>query len=114
MIIHGDNLEALKALLPQYEGKVKCYKGVFANVKVLVENHYGSRGEYVGLDVKAMRTTSDEDSYEHLRNSLNVFKALEEKVARWDYDYTGRLIAERKFEQLEMRLVGRHGIITCD
>ena len=24
VIIHGDNLEALKALLPQYEGKVKC------------------------------------------------------------------------------------------
>ncbi|MDR3363761.1 MAG: site-specific DNA-methyltransferase, partial [Clostridiales Family XIII bacterium] len=24
MIIHGDNLDALKALLPQYEGKVKC------------------------------------------------------------------------------------------
>ena len=24
MIIHGDNREALKALLPQYEGKVKC------------------------------------------------------------------------------------------
>lgn len=24
MIIHGDNLEALKALLPQYEGKMKC------------------------------------------------------------------------------------------
>ena len=24
MVIHGDNLEALKALLPRYEGKVKC------------------------------------------------------------------------------------------
>ena len=24
MIIRGDNLEALKALLPKYEGKVKC------------------------------------------------------------------------------------------
>ena len=24
MIIQGDNLEALKALLPKYEGKVKC------------------------------------------------------------------------------------------
>lgn len=23
-IIHGDNLEALKSLLPQYEGKIKC------------------------------------------------------------------------------------------
>lgn len=24
MIIHGENLEALKSLLPKYEGKVKC------------------------------------------------------------------------------------------
>ena len=24
MIIHGDSLVALKALLPQYEGKIKC------------------------------------------------------------------------------------------
>ena len=24
MVIHGDNLEALKSLLPQYEGRVKC------------------------------------------------------------------------------------------
>ena len=24
MIIHGDNLEALKSLLPRYEGRVKC------------------------------------------------------------------------------------------
>lgn len=24
MIIHGDNLEGLKSLLPQYEGRVKC------------------------------------------------------------------------------------------
>ena len=24
MVIHGDNLEALKSLLPRYEGKVKC------------------------------------------------------------------------------------------
>ena len=27
---------------------------------------------------------------------------LEEKVARYDYDYANRLIAEMKFEQLEM------------
>ena len=24
MIIHGDNLEALKALLPRYEGQIRC------------------------------------------------------------------------------------------
>ena len=49
-----------------------------------------------------MRTTSDEDSYEHLRNSLEIFKALEEKVDRYDYALADELIAERKFEQLEL------------
>ena len=87
---------------------VENLRSAFNQVRVLVENHYGSKGEYVGLDVKAMRTTSDEDSYEHLKNSLAVFKALEDKVAQYDYEYTDKLIAERKFEQLEgyvMRLL---------
>ncbi len=30
MLIHGDNLLALKALLPKYEGKVKCIYIVYA------------------------------------------------------------------------------------
>ena len=81
---------------------VENLRQAFNQVKVLAENNYGSKGEYVGLDVKAMRTTSDEDAYEHLKNSLAVFRALEEKVARYDYDYANRLIAEMKFEQLEM------------
>jgi xylose isomerase len=73
----------------------------FNQIKILTENRYWEKG-YVGLDVKAMRTTSDEASYEHLRNSLEIFKALEEKVDRYDYAYADRLIAERKFEQLEL------------
>ena len=81
---------------------VENLRQAFNQVKVLVENNYGSRGEYVGLDVKAMRTTSDEDSYEHLKNSLAIFRALEDKVARYDYDYANKLIADLKFEQLEM------------
>ena len=55
-----------------------------------------------GLDVKAMRTTSDEDGYEHLKNSLAIFRALEDKVAKYDYEYANKLIEARKFEQLEM------------
>ena len=81
---------------------VENLRQAFNQVKVLVENNYGSRGEYVGLDVKAKRTTSDEDGYEHLKNSLAVFRALEDKVARYDYDYANKLIADLKFEQLEM------------
>ena len=81
---------------------VENLRQAFNQVKVLVENNYGSRGEYVGLDVKAMRTTSDEDCYEHLKNSLAIFRALEDKVARYDYEYANKLIADLKFEQLEM------------
>lgn len=86
---------------------VENLRQAFNQVKILVENRYWEKG-YVGLDVKAMRTTSDEDSYEHLKNSLEIFRALEEKVDRYDYDYANKLIAEKKFEQLEgyvMRLL---------
>ena len=106
----GGNLESAHAILDQngirYDQDktfgVENLRQAFNQVKVLVENNYGSRGEYVGLDVKAMRTTSDEDGYEHLKNSLAVFRALEDKVARYDYDYANKLIADLKFEQLEM------------
>ena len=74
----------------------------FNQVKVLKENGYGEHGEYVGLDVKAMRTTKDEDSYKHLENSLKVFKALEEKVDRFDYEFQKKCVENRDFEALEM------------
>ena len=81
---------------------VENLRSAFNQVKVLMDNGYGQNGEYVGLDVKAMRTTSDEDSYEHLKNSLAIFKAMEEKVKKYDEAYARELIREKKFEQLEM------------
>lgn len=69
---------------------------------MLKENGYGENGEYVGLDVKAMRTTRDEDSYKHLENSLNIFKALEEKADRFDYEFQKKCVKNRDFEGLEM------------
>ena len=74
----------------------------FNQMKVLMENNYGANGEYIGLDVKAMRTTRDADSYAHLENSLKVAKALEEKAARFDYAYQEKCVAERNYEALEM------------
>lgn len=81
---------------------VENLRSAFNQVKVLMDNGYGQNGEYVGLDVKAMRTTSDEDSYEHLKNSLAIFKAMEDKVKKYDHAYANELIREKKFEQLEM------------
>lgn len=81
---------------------VENLRVAFNQIKVLKENGYGERGEYVGLDVKAMRTTTLEDSYKHLENSLKIFKALEEKVDRFDYDFQKRCVENRDFEGLEM------------
>lgn len=81
---------------------VENLRSAFNQVKVLKENGYGENGEYVGLDVKAMRTTRDEDSYKHLENSLNIFKALEEKADRFDYEFQKKCVKNRDFEGLEM------------
>ena len=81
---------------------VENLRSAFNQVKVLKENGYGEKGEYVGLDVKAMRTTKDEDSYKHLENSLKIFKALEAKVDKFDYALQEKLVAARDFEGLEM------------
>jgi len=81
---------------------VENLRQAFNQVKVLVENNYGSNGEYIGLDVKAMRTTTDKDSYKHLENSLNIFKALEDKVAKFDYAFQAECVKNRDFEGLEM------------
>lgn len=74
----------------------------FDQIKILKENGYGSRGEYIGLDVKAMRTTRDDAAYEHLKNSLAVVKALEAKADRYDYAFEKKCIRERNYEALEM------------
>ena len=49
MIIHGDNLEALKSLLPQYEGRIKyIYCCLDLNsVQTLFKLGYGKFPEYM-------------------------------------------------------------------
>lgn len=81
---------------------VENLRAAFNQVKVLKENGYGDHGEFVGLDVKAMRTTKDGDSYKHLQNSLDIFKMLEEKVDQFDYDFQKKCVENRDFEALEM------------
>ena len=77
-------------------------RSAFNQIKVLKEHNFCENGEYIGLDVKCMRTQSTAESYEHLRTSLKVAKALEEKVNRYDYAFAEKCIAERNYEKLEM------------
>ena len=81
---------------------VENLRAAFNQVKLLLENGYGKNGEYVGLDVKAMRTEKDEGSYQHLENSLKIFKALEAKAEKFDYDFQKKCVEERDYEKLEL------------
>ena len=77
----GGNLESAHAVLagldPAHEIGFALAMGKLMTVHLNDQNsiRYGSHGEYVGLDVKALRTTRDGDSYKHLEN--RDFEALE-------------------------------------
>jgi xylose isomerase len=69
----------------------------FMQVWVLDRNGYGNNGEFVGLDVKAMRTQKAEVATQHLSNSREIFLALLDVVRRLDMAPLETLIAERNY-----------------
>lgn len=76
-------------------------RSAFNQIKVLKEHNFCANGEYIGLDVKTMRTQKMEDSFRHIETSLKIAKAMEEKVNRYDYAFAEKCIAERNYEALE-------------
>jgi len=84
---------------------VENLRQAFNTIKLLLENNFCANGEYIGLDVKAMRTTREPDRYKHLENSLRIAKALEEKALRFDYDFQKKCVENRDFEALEMYVI---------
>lgn len=76
-------------------------RGAFNQVRVLEEAGYGRRGEFVGLDVKAMRTQKQDGSTSHLTNSRKFFLHLVEKVRTFDRKLEQQLIDARDYEELE-------------
>lgn len=80
-------------------------RSAFNQVRVLEENGYGRKGEFVGLDVKAMRTQPAEKAIAHLTNSRAIFLHLVEKVRTLDKDLEASLISERNYEQLELFII---------
>ena len=73
----------------------------FNQVLVLKKHGFGNNGEYVGLDVKVMRTQKLEVSYRHIENSLSVFRMLEKKADTFDWAFQKKCVAERDYEALE-------------
>lgn len=73
----------------------------FNQVRVLEEYGYGRHGEWIGLDVKTMRTQRQEVNTKHLSNSLATFKFLVQKVRTLNKKLETQLIAARDYEELD-------------
>jgi xylose isomerase len=80
-------------------------KRAFDQVMVLYDNDYGANGEFVGLDVKALRTQSDEVATHHLAHSREIFLMLLEVVKKIDRKRIEQLRAERNYEDLELFVI---------
>ena len=76
-------------------------RGAFNQVRVLEENGYGRRGEFVGLDVKAMRTQPGCPVTAHLSNSRAMFLHLVDKVRSVDQKLVQQFRDARDYEALE-------------
>lgn len=77
----------------------------FNQVRVLEEAGYGSKGEFVGLDVKAMRTQAGSPVTAHLRTSREIFLHLVEKSRTFDTALEKQCIDSRDYEALEAYVI---------
>lgn len=80
-------------------------RAAFNVVRVLEENNYGRRGEFVGLDVKTMRPQRGYPVTEHLKNSRAFFLLLVEKVRTLNRKLVQQYRAARDYEALEAYIV---------
>jgi xylose isomerase len=77
----------------------------FNQVWVLERNGYGQNGEFIGLDVKALRTQVKEKSTKHLQNSREIFLRLVDLARSLDVELVEQLRSSRNYEELDMLIV---------
>src|ERR1700737_4898953 len=99
--VHLNDQNGLKYDQDKVFGSVDLRRA-FDQVWTLEKNGYGLNGECVGLDVKAMRTTTVEESMFHLAHSKTMFLRLLEIVRGVDEKRVEELRNNRQYEQLEM------------
>jgi xylose isomerase len=74
-------------------------------VRILDKHDYGQNGEWIGLDVKAMRTQPLELCTKHLSNSKEIFMYLLEVSRSLDETAMNSMIAARDYEALDLYIM---------
>jgi xylose isomerase len=88
--VHLNDQNSLKYDQDRSFGSINLRRA-FNQVRILDKHNYGQNGEWVGFDVKALRTQKAEEATKHLRNSREVFLKLLE---------ISRSLSDKKIEQL--------------
>jgi len=101
--VHLNDQNGLKFDQDKTFGSVDLRRA-FNQVRILDRHGYGNSGEWIGLDVKAMRTQKL-PAVSHLANSREIFMKLLEISRSLDQPRMDALIAERDYEGLDLYLV---------
>ncbi|MFA5058295.1 MAG: TIM barrel protein [Opitutaceae bacterium] len=99
--VHLNDQNGLKYDQDKNFGSVNL-RGAFNQVLVLEEGGYGRHGEFVGLDVKTMRTQRAVPGVEHLKTSRKLFLHLVEKARSYDRKRVEEYRKQRDYEALEL------------
>jgi xylose isomerase len=102
--VHLNDQNGLKFDQDKTFGSVDIRRA-FNQVRILDRHNYGQNGEWVGLDVKAMRTQKEGLATKHLSNSREIFLKLLDISRSIDEGYIGKCIAERDYEELDLFIV---------
>lgn len=109
--VHLNDQNGLKFDQDKSFGSVDLRRA-FNQVRILDRHGFGNNGEWVGLDVKAMRTQKA-PAVSHLSNSREIFMNLLEVSRALDDKQIEALIAERDYEGLDLlimqALLGKRG-----
>ena len=108
--VHLNDQNGLKFDQDKSFGSVDLRRA-FNQVRILDRHDYGRQGQWVGLDVKAMRSQKDAVAAKHLSNSRTVFLKLLELSRSLDDAQVNALIADRDYEELDL-LIMKH-LLGC-
>jgi len=77
----------------------------FNQVRILDKYDYGKEGQWVGLDVKAMRTQKQGLATKHLSNSRTIFLRLLELSRSLPEKKVQAMIQDRDYEELDLMII---------
>jgi xylose isomerase len=102
--VHLNDQNGLKFDQDKAFGSVDLRRA-FNQVRILDKHNYGNNGEFVGLDVKAMRTQKDEVATKHLTNSKEIFLKLLDISRKINDKFIIKCQQERNYEELDLYIM---------